>query len=50
MKVAKKFIVILEAFFNESVPETGDQVHSYACVPLLNMPCNRCPAGNIVQN
>ena len=33
MKVAKRFT---EAFLNESVPETGDQEHSYACVPLLN--------------
>eukprot|EP00731_Ephydatia_muelleri_P014114 Em0007g1424a len=32
VKVARRFTVIPEAFLNESVPDTGDQVHSYAQV------------------
>ena len=32
MKVARRFTVIPEAFLNESVPDTGDRVHSYAQV------------------
>ena len=30
VKVARRFTVIQEAFLNESVPDTGDRVHSYA--------------------
>ena len=32
VKVARRFTEIPEAFLSESVPDTGDQVHSYAHV------------------
>ena len=32
VKVARRFTVIPEAFLNESVPDTGDRVYSYAQV------------------